>query len=141
MIKILKEPESMDECVYYTYRGIGQNGEARAWVYREKCPKCQKAMMGKPKDAKTGKVKIRATEYACPECGHTEKKEEYESKLTANVKYTCPHCASIGEASVPFLRRKAQIFDEDEQKKVTVELLRLACGKCGKNIDITKKMK
>ena len=62
----LKRPESMDECVYYTLRDIGE-GEATVWVFKQSCPKCGKGIMGKPK-GKEGKVKIRAKEYVCPEC-------------------------------------------------------------------------
>lgn len=97
-------------------------------------------MMGKPKDEK-GKVKIRAKEYVCPECNYTVEKDAYEKGLTANIKYTCPHCKFEGEAQVPFHRKKVQIFDEESQKKNLVEVLRFQCSKCGKNIDITKKMK
>jgi len=47
----LREPESMEECVYFTNRAI-DNGHAKAWVFREKCPKCKKGMMSKPFDEK-----------------------------------------------------------------------------------------
>ena len=141
MFKILKEPESTEECIYYTFRGIGDDGEAKAWVSKEKCPECGKGFMGKPKDEKTGKPKIRAKEYVCPECGHTAEKEEYEKSLTANIIYTCPHCKFEGETQVPFIRKKVQIFFEDVQKKKAVVTLRFQCGKCEKDIDITKKMK
>jgi predicted RNA-binding Zn-ribbon protein involved in translation (DUF1610 family) len=135
----LSEPESMDECVYYTFRGIG-DGEVKAWVFKQKCPKCGKGLMGKPRDEK-GKVKIRAKHYVCPECGYTAEKDEYEKGLTANIKYICPHCKAEGETQVPFQRKKVQVFDEEEQKKKSIEVLRFQCGKCSKNIDITKKMK
>lgn len=131
----------MDECVYYTFRGIGEKGEAKAWVFRKECPKCGKGLMGKPKDEKTGKPKIRAKEYVCPECGHTAEKVEYEESLTVNIKYICPHCEHEGETQVPFKRRKVQIFDEESGKKKAVEVLRFSCEKCEKNVDITKKMK
>ena len=140
MVEIsLNEPESMEECVYYTFRGIG-DGEAKAWVFKEKCPKCGKGLMGKPKYEK-GKVKIRAKEYVCPECGYAAEKSEYEESLTANIIYTCPHCKFEGKTQIPFVRKKVQIFFEDEQKKKAVDSLRFQCGKCGKDVDITKKMK
>ncbi|MFH0977903.1 MAG: hypothetical protein V1837_01240 [Candidatus Woesearchaeota archaeon] len=126
----LKEPTSVQECVYFTNRTIG-NGKAMAWVFKEMCPKCKKGTMGKPKDAKTGKTQIRAKEYRCPSCGFTMQKQEYEDTLTANVSYTCPHCANKGEAQVPFKRKKIEGIDT----------LRAKCSKCGGNIDITKKMK
>jgi len=34
----LKRPESMEECVYFTNRVIG-DGRAMAWVFRKECPK------------------------------------------------------------------------------------------------------
>ncbi|MBD3303717.1 hypothetical protein GF343_01105, partial [Candidatus Woesearchaeota archaeon] len=83
---VLRLPDSMEECVYFTRRNIDK-GKVVAWVFKEKCPKCGKALMGKPKDEKTGKVKIRAKEYVCPECGYTAEKGEYEDTLTVNIQY------------------------------------------------------
>ena len=54
----LREPKSMDECIYFTNRTIGK-GMIKAWVFRESCTKCGKELMGKPRDKKTGKPKIR----------------------------------------------------------------------------------
>ena len=96
--------------------------------------------MGKPKDEK-GKVKIRAKEYVCYECDYTVNNDEYEKGLTANIKYTCPYCKFESETQIPFHRKKVQVFDEEKKKKKTLEVLRFQCGKCGRNIDITKKMK
>ena len=106
---------------------------------KEKCPKCSKSLMGKPKDEE-GKVKIRAKEYVCPECGYTAEKDEYEKGLTANIKYICPHCKFEGEKQIPFIRKKVRIPDEKGKNK-SIDSLRFQCGKCGKDIDITKKMK
>ena len=125
---MLKEPESMDQLVYLTRRIIG-NGQVMCWVPREQCPKCKKALMGKPKEK--GKVKIRAPEYVCPSCGYAVEKKAYEDSLTACVKYTCPNCKFEGEAQVPFKRKSIN----------GVQTLRIQCSKCGVNIDITKKMK
>ena len=136
----LQLPKSMGECVYYTLRTM-KDGKVRAWVKKEQCPKCGKGLMGKPRDPKTGKAKIRADHYLCPKCAHSVPKQEYEETLTAEVIYTCPHCQHEGEASIPFKRKKVQIFYEEEQKKKAVDVLRFPCGKCEKNIDITKKMK
>ena len=130
----------MEECVYFTNRDIGEKGHIIAWVFRQECPKCHKALMGKPRDKK-GKVMIRAKEYVCPECGYTVAKEEYEETLTVNIKYKCPHCDFEGEAQIPFKRKKIMIVDEITGKKKPVDALRFQCEKCGKNIDITKKMK
>ncbi len=124
-------PESMNDLVYFTRRNIGEKGKAVAWVYKKECPKCGKATMGKPRDAKTGKVMVTAKEYACPECGYTAEKKAYEETLTAEVQYTCPSCGFIGEAEVPFKRKKVQ----------GVDTLRVQCRECKANIDITKKMK
>ncbi len=44
----LRQPESMDEVIYFTRRVIG-NGKAVAWVYRKDCPECG-AKMGNPVD-------------------------------------------------------------------------------------------
>ena len=125
---MVTEPESMEGLVYITNRIIG-NGKIKAWVYKKECPKCHKVKMGKP--VEKGKVKIRAPEYVCPECGYREDKEEHEDTLTVEIKYTCPYCGNSGEATTEYKRKsfegvKAYVFE---------------CGKCGKKIGITKKMK
>lgn len=125
-----KKPESMEECVYFSNRDIGK-GTAMVWVFKQDCPKCHKAKMGKPKDDKTGKVKIRAKEYVCPECGYTIEKKEYEESLTAYCAYTCPECGEIDETEAPFKRKNIG----------GVPTLRFICRTCGAKIDITKKMK
>ncbi len=127
----LKYPESMDECIYFTNRTIDDKGKAMCWVFKEHCPRCKKGLMAKPRDEKTGKPKIRAKEYVCPECSHTVEKKEYEDTLTANVAYTCPSCQHKGEVSTPFKRKMID----------GVQTLRIKCEKCSANIDITKKMK
>ena len=111
-------------------RTIGA-GKAVTWVFRENCPKCEKAKMGKPVDEKTGHAKIRAKEFVCPECGYTEEKEEYESKLVANIKYTCPKCKKDGEIQIPYKRKKVD----------GVDALVFNCKACNEKILITKKMK
>ena len=98
-------PESMDELVYFTNRKF-DNGKVTCWVYRNDCPKCGKAKMGKPKDEKTGKPKIRAKEYVCEACGNTIEKKEYEETLNAQAIYDCPHCQNHGEIEIPFKRKK-----------------------------------
>ena len=125
----LKQPESMEELVYFTKRNIGE-GFVKAWVFREKCPKCGKGLMGKPKD-KTGKVKVRATYYECPECKYTIPKKEYEESLTVNISYICPNCKYEGETQIPFKRKKIK----------GVDALVFHCEKCKEKILITKKMK
>ena len=126
---MLKKPESMDECVYFTQRDVGK-GEATVWVLKEQCPKCRKAQMGKPRDAK-GKVKTRATEYVCPSCKYAVAKQAYEDSLTASAEYKCPSCGSEGEAQIPFKRKNIE----------GIPTLRFQCTACRASIDITKKMK
>lgn len=136
----LREPESMDELVYFTRRQL-KDGEVMAWVYRGDCPECGKGKMGKPIDPKTKKVKTRAKEYECPECHHTVQKEEYEDTLTAEAKYTCPHCGKEGESTAPYKRKSVRVEDEESGKMTTMKVLRFSCEHCGKNVDIAQKMK
>lgn len=126
----LKEPESMDECIYFTRRKLEDNkGSIMAWVFKKECPKCGKALMGKPRGGE-GKVKIRAKEYECPECGYAVSKEEYEPTLECSIKYECQSCGNKGEAAVPFVRKSFK----------GVKAIVFQCGKCGEKIGITKKM-
>jgi len=125
----MREPESMDECIYFTNRTLENDGRVRAWVYKVDCPKCGKAKMGKP--VEKGKVKIRATEYVCPECGHSEEKTEHEEKLTVEIIYKCPYCGHEGEATTIYKRKSFN----------GVPSYVFACDSCGKKIGITKKMK
>jgi predicted RNA-binding Zn-ribbon protein involved in translation (DUF1610 family) len=126
----LKEPQSMEECIYFTRRTTHEGkGKIMAWARKMDCPKCKKAKMGKP--VEDGSVKIRAKEYVCPGCGFTESKEEHEPKLIVEVKYTCPYCGNVGEATTSYVRKTfegvpSHVFE---------------CGKCHKKIGITKKMK
>lgn len=126
---MLRRPESMEEIVYFTRRDVGE-GEATVWVFRGDCPKCGKGLMGKPR-GDDGKVKIRAKEYMCPECGYTVEKTEYEESLMASVDYTCPQCKHQAETQIPYKRKSIK----------GVKTLRTTCEKCGANIDVTKKMK
>ncbi|MCF7799025.1 hypothetical protein K9M74_03910 [Candidatus Woesearchaeota archaeon] len=123
-------PDDMEKLVYFTRRKIDDN-TIIAWVDKVECPKCKKSLMAKPRDEKTGRPKIRATEYVCDSCGYAEPKKEHEEKLEANIIYTCPHCKKKGEAIVPFKRKTI----------AGVATLRAQCQHCGGNIDITKKMK
>lgn len=126
----LREPESMDECIYFTRRLLENGkGKAMAWVLRKACPKCGKEQMHKPK-GDDGHIKIRAKEYQCGACKHTVSKDEYEPTLTCDVKYTCPGCGKSGEASVPFKRVSFQ----------GVKAVVFPCVSCGQKIGITKKL-
>ncbi|MBS3143705.1 hypothetical protein J4446_02420 [Candidatus Woesearchaeota archaeon] len=137
----LKEPQSMDECIYFTNRFLNNDGYVKAWVFKELCPKCKKSLMSKPRDPKTGRPKIRADEYVCESCGYKEEKGSYEDKLTCNVKYKCPYCKNEDETRVSFERKKVTRFNEEKQKKESVEAMIFDCSKCGKRIEITKNMK
>lgn len=119
----------MDEVCYFTNRDLAEGGHARAWVFKERCPKCGKGLMGKP--VEKGKVKMRAKEYVCPECSYSVDKEEYEPTLTLCVAYTCPSCGKDGETTGMYKRKTIK----------GVPTYRVQCTDCGANIDITKKMK
>jgi len=127
---MVTEPKSMDELVYMTTR-MFDDALIRVWVYRQKCPKCKKSLMGKPLDDKTGKIKVRSSEYVCPSCGYSAEKKAYEDTLEAEFKGTCPHCKKDIEGSVPFKRKSVK----------GVSTLRIKCPLCSGDIDITKKMK
>ena len=132
----------MEELVYFTRRSLGKaEGQAVVWVFKENCPKCGKGLMSKPRNEKTGKTKIRAKEYVCPECGYRVEKQEYEDTLTANIEYTCPKCKFEGEIMIPFKRKKVSFFDEEKLKKVAVDALVFECQKCREKIRIAKKMR
>ncbi|MBW3015510.1 hypothetical protein KY330_03750 [Candidatus Woesearchaeota archaeon] len=123
-------PSSMEDLIYFTNRKLG-DGNIKVWVYKQKCPKCGKGLMGKPVDEKTGKVKIRAKDYVCSKCGHTVEKKEYEETLSAEAVYLCPNCKKKGESVVSYKRKSIG----------GVQTLRVPCQHCGYNIDVTKKMK
>lgn len=123
-------PNSMEELVYFTSRK-SEKGSIKAWAKRDMCPECGKGLMGKPKDPKTSKPKIRASYYVCPECNHEVGKTEYEGTLSVEVIYTCPHCEHKGEAVIPFKRKKFK----------GVDAFIFECGSCSEKIGITKKMK
>ena len=125
----IKFPNSMEEVIYFTNRKIEPDGYAKAWAFRIDCPKCKKAKMGKP--IEDGKIKIRAKEYTCPSCNYTEEKSVHEAKLTLSVAYTCPHCKNQGEAETEYKRKNFE----------GVPAFVFTCGKCGKKVGITKKMK
>jgi len=135
---MLEEPNSIDECVYFTNRTLDK-GKIKAWVFKKNCPNCN-ILMSKPKNSK-GKVLIRAKEYVCEKCKFKQTNEEYEKDLFVNVKYTCPYCNNQGETRIPFKRKKVRIVDEETGKKTTLDSVRFQCNKCNKNIDISKRMK
>ena len=119
----------MDECLYFSNRYIGEKGHAVAWVYRKLCPKCKKAKMGKP--VEKGKVKMRASEYVCPQCEYTEEKVLHEESLTLEAQYTCPECGKKGEGTTPYKRKAYQ----------GILSYVIECQHCKGKIPITKKLK
>jgi len=127
----MKMPESMDECFYFTNRTLENNGSIIAWVYRPKCPKCGKGIMGKPVDPKTGKVKKKADNYVCKECGYSVNSDEFDETLKVEVQYKCPFCGNEGETTTEYKRKKYK----------GVDAYVFTCQKCGEKIGITKKMK
>lgn len=137
----LEMPESTQECLYFTRRSLGNEGQAIAWVKKVDCPECGKAKMGKPINEKTGRAKIRAKEYVCPECGHTEEKDAHEESCQLEVIYTCPKCSHEGEASIPFKRKKIKMDVPGKDKPVKADAFVFNCGKCSEQIAITKKLK
>jgi len=126
----LELPNSMEECLYFTRRTIDNDGKIIAWVEKKECPECKKAKMGKPVDEKTGRPKIRAKEYICPDCGYKEDKKEHEESCECKIIYTCPHCKHEGETSVPYIRKTFE----------GVKSIIFECDGCHKKIGITKKM-
>jgi predicted nucleic acid-binding Zn ribbon protein len=124
----LKRPESMEECVYFTNRVIG-DGRAMAWVFRKECPKCR-GVMGKPQK-KNGKIEKKAGHYVCYSCGYTESNEQVESSLLINIDYKCPHCGSEDETTAEYKRKSFE----------GVPSYVFECRKCHKKIGLTKKLK
>lgn len=124
-------PDSMDDLVYFSRRNIAETkGKTIAWVPKDNCEKCKKGLMSKPVDEKTGKIRVRALEYKCNNCGNIEDKKEHESKLNAMIIYECPFCNNKGETTVPFARKswygkKAIVFQ---------------CAKCKEKLGLVKKL-
>mgnify|MGYP001573681849 CR=1 FL=1 len=125
----LKKPASMDECLYFTNRSIGE-GFATAWAYRPDCPKCKKPTMGKP-IKKNGKVDKKASYFECRVCKHQMSNEEVDSLAKLEVQYKCPHCGNESETTTEYKRK---VFEG-------IPSYVFECGKCGKKIGITKKLK
>ena len=125
----LQRPNSMEECIYFTNRSIG-SGSATAWAYRKECPKCKKPTMVKPLK-KNGKIDKKADYYECKLCKYQEPNEEVEKNLKLEVQYKCPYCGNESETSTEY---KRTIFE-------AVLSHVFECGKCGKKIGITKKLK
>lgn len=119
----LKQPESVDECIYFTRRTLKPKGRIMAWAFRKRCPKCKKGLMVKPKKT--------SLTYDCPSCGYAEPKAEHIEDMMLNVEYTCPSCGGSGEAETEYKRKTWQ----------GVKAYVFPCGKCGEKIGVTKKLK
>lgn len=126
----IKLPTSMDDLLYFTNR-VTPTLSVKAWVYKKQCPKCKKGLMGKPVDSKTGKVKIRSTDYECQNCGFTEDKATHEATLEVQAQYTCPACKHKGEGVTSYKRKTFQ----------GVPSFIILCSNCQEKIPITKKLK
>lgn len=119
----MREPESMNECLYFSRREFAPGrGKAMAWVLRKECPKCHKGLMGKPKKT--------AQEYVCKACGYEEDKKTHEADAQLNIKYTCPFCNEDGETTMDYKRKTlygkpAYVFE---------------CSSCNEKLGLYKKM-
>src|SRR3989344_8480094 len=98
-------PSSVDECIYFTRRSLGKLGKVVAWVPRQLC-KCGQGLMEKPRDPKTHRFKLRASEYLCSVCKFSAPVDSFEDSLTMSAQYICPSCGKSGDVSVPFRRKK-----------------------------------
>ncbi|MDD9953120.1 MAG: hypothetical protein OXR66_02185 [Candidatus Woesearchaeota archaeon] len=117
----LREPESMDECLYFTRRKLENDGWARAWVYRPLSPDGNP--LGKPKDPKTGKVKIRSKVYVDHETGYEVSADELD--LNVEIKYKSPFTGEEGETTVPFKWKtyqgvKSIVFLDSDGNKIAL---------------------
>ncbi|MFT4326129.1 MAG: hypothetical protein ACMXYK_01370 [Candidatus Woesearchaeota archaeon] len=124
-------PKSMDEVYYFTNRIFKEGGKAKAWAYKISCPKCKEGVMSKPTDSKTGKIKLRATEYVCNNCDNTMSKSEVEEIATLQSIYTCPACGKEGTYEGPYKRKSFK----------GVQSYVVVCEHCSEKIALTKKLK
>jgi len=122
----IKEPESIEGLFYFTNRTLENNGYAKAWAYKIKCPQCGTPMQ-KPRN-KFGKPDKKAKYYECPQCGFKMDKKEYESKIELYIKYKCPYCGYEGITIIHGFKRKKV----GEKKKGFI----FKCNKCEKDIVI-----
>ncbi len=119
----LKQPDSVDECVYFTRRALGPKGRVTAWAFWKECPQCHKGLMKRPKKT--------SLTYDCPSCGYAEPKAEHEAGLVVNVEYVCPSCGHAGEATTEYKRKSWQ----------GVKAYLFSCAQCKEKIGVTKKLK
>ena len=125
----MRKPESMDECVYFTRREIGE-GKAMAWIFRKKCDKCQEGLMIKPLN-KRGKPDKKSPIYVCNKCNQEEDNESVESSYIVHIEYTCPNCKHEGQTT-------------SEYKRISFKGIPsyvFECDNCHEKLGVTKKMK
>ena len=125
----MKRPESMDELVYFTRRDIGE-GEATVWVFRGLCPKCGKGVMGKPVGPK-GKIKVRAKEYVCPECGNYRLARQFQRDAAAYDGYSgaCRLCRAQKDNPALDICSPRRSW-HDDNPRATVLSAKEAVGRC-----------
>ncbi|MFT4311988.1 MAG: hypothetical protein ACMXYF_02060 [Candidatus Woesearchaeota archaeon] len=119
----LNEPTSMEDLLYFTNRTLENGGWAKAWVYRPEAPS-GKGKLGKPKDPKTGKTKVRSTVYVDDD-GNEYPKSEIDPTLLLEIKYRSPFTGEEGETTVPFKRKKykgvdAFVFEDAQGNKIPI---------------------
>lgn len=131
LYKMLKKPNSMEDCHYFTNRTL-EDGKGRimAWVFRKECPKCRQGIMGKPLK-KNGRIDKKAEHFVCYKCNYQESEEQVDEGLIVNVEYKCPHCGNEGETTAEYKRKMYQ----------GVLSYVFQCQKCNAQIPITKKLK
>ena len=128
VIKMIMRPKSIEECLYFTNRAIG-NGKAVAWVLRKQCVKCNQGHMIKP--LKRGKPDKKAEFYICNKCSYQESNNDVESNLIMNVEYKCPYCDNESQTTAEYKRKSFQ----------GILSYAFECQKCHKVIGLTKKLK
>lgn len=126
---MLKKPESMEECIYFTNRTF-DTGRAMAWVYKKKCTKCNDGVMIKPLK-KNGKPDKKSLIFVCDKCNIEESNEDVEKDLKLEVDFRCPHCQFEGQTTTEYIRKSFQ----------GVKSFIFTCEKCHEKIPLTKKMK
>lgn len=116
-------PESMDDCLYFTNRTLENNGWVKAWVRRPPAPS-GKGLLGKPKDSKTGRPKLRSTFYVDDE-GNEYDMQEINKQLFVEILYKSPYTGEEGEAKVPYKRKTWQgvpafVFEDSAGNKIGI---------------------
>ncbi len=118
-----EKPKDISELDYFTRQILEPNGFVFMWVYKPKCPKCNKGRLTK--------LKKRDKVYTCPSCNSTFSKEEYNGMLYFNIEYTCPECGF-----------KGQLHDKwNKPSKSAAVMLKFKCEKCGASLKVVRMKK